>query len=115
MRFYDVNPACIFAYFFCRLLTTIETYFNDSKFRNSEPETFDGSIKLQIVIFIVDGFLYVAVITGLVAIYLYKRETYKKGKKKKWYLEKRKERDNHLNRILGKSHPFVIEDQGRNL
>lgn len=46
--------------FFCRLLTTTETYFNDSKdddvLRNSEPETFDGSIKLQIVIFIVYGF-----------------------------------------------------------
>lgn len=84
MRFYYVNPACIFLYFFLRLLKTTEKYFNDSKdddvLRNAEPETFDGSIKLQIVIFIVNGFLYVAVVTGLVAIYLYKRKTYKKGK-----------------------------------
>lgn len=84
MRFYYVNPACIFSYFFLRLLNTTEKYFNDSKdddfLRNAEPETFDGSIKLQIVIFIVNGFLYVAVVTGLVAIYLYKRKKYKKGK-----------------------------------
>lgn len=63
-----------------RLLNTTEKYFNNSKdddlLRNAEPETFDGSIKLQIVIFIVNGFLYIAVVTGLVAIYLYK-----KGKK----------------------------------
>lgn len=72
-------------------MTTIETYFNDSKFRNSEPETFDGSIKLQIVIFIVNGFLYVAVITGLVAIYLHKRETYKKGKKKMVFRKEKRE------------------------
>lgn len=81
--------------FFCRLLTTTETYFNDSKdddvLRNSEPETLDGSIKLQIVIFIVYGFLYVAVITGLVAIYLYIREKYKKGKKKMVFRKEKRE------------------------
>lgn len=70
----------IFVFFSLRLLNTTEKYFNNSKdddlLRNAEPETFDGSIKLQIVIFIVNGFLYIAVVTGLVAIYLYK-----KGKK----------------------------------
>lgn len=76
-------------------MTTTETYFNDSKdddvLRNSEPETFDGSIKLQIVIFIVYGFLYVAVITGLVAIYLYIREKYKKGKQKMVFRKEKRE------------------------
>lgn len=66
-----------------RLLTTTDKYFNDSKdgdvLKNAEPETFDGPIKLQIVIVIVYGFLCVAILTGSVAIYIYKREKYKNG------------------------------------
>lgn len=56
-----------------RLLTTTDKYFNDSKdgdvLKNAEPETFDGPIKLQIVIVIVYGFLCVAILTGSVYIY----------------------------------------------
>lgn len=66
-----------------RLLTTTDKYFNDSKdgdvLKNAKPETFDGPIKLQIVIVIVYGFLCVAILTGSVAIYIYKRENYKNG------------------------------------
>lgn len=56
-----------------RLLTTTDKYFNASKdgdvLKNAEPETFDGPIKLQIVIVIVYGFLCVAILTGSVYIY----------------------------------------------
>lgn len=62
---------------FFRLLTTTEFFFNDSKdeavIENAEPETYDGSNKLQIVIFIVYGFLFVAILTGSVAFYIYKK------------------------------------------
>lgn len=64
-------------------MTTTDKYFNDSKdgdvLKNAEPEPFDGPIKLQIVIVIVYGFLCVAILTGSVAIYIYKREKYKNG------------------------------------
>lgn len=73
-----ISTAFIFAYFF-RLLTSTDKYFNDSKDGNAEQETFDGSIKLQHVIVFVYGFLYVAGLTGTVAIYIYNREKYKKG------------------------------------
>lgn len=60
--------------YFFRLLTTTDKYFHDSKDGNAEPEAFDGSIKLQLVIVFVYGFLYiVAILTGSVAIYIYKK------------------------------------------
>lgn len=70
--------AFIIAHFF-RLLTTTDKYFNDSKDGKAKPETFDGSIKLQLVIVFLYGFLCVAILTGSVAIYIYKREEYEKG------------------------------------
>lgn len=69
--------------YFFRLLSTTEKYFNDSKnkdaIRKAKPETYDGPIKLQIVIFIVYGFLYAAILTGSVAIYRYIKEKCQKG------------------------------------
>lgn len=64
-------------------MITTDNYFNNSKDGNAEPETFDGSIKLQLVIVFLYGFLYITILTGSVAIYIYKREKYKKGNN--WY------------------------------
>lgn len=75
---------------FFRLLTTTKFFFNDSKdeattdkyfndstdgdvLKNAEPETYDGSNKLQIAIFVVYGFLFVAILTGSVAFHFYKK------------------------------------------
>lgn len=73
-----------------RLSTTTENYFNDSKNKDaiekSKPEKYGGHIKLQIVIFLVYGFLYFAIITGSVCHYKneYEKEPQPENEKEKY-------------------------------
>lgn len=73
---------------FFRLSTTTENYFHDSKNKDaiekSKPEKYGGHIKLQIVIFLVYGFLYFAIITGSVCHY---KNEYEKGNTFSRYFE----------------------------